>query len=231
MRCKNCGAENDDNRYICENCGSPLYDEEDFNDEPVGSEDTAEEEQAVNNGSQDGTDEDDKEKSPAEKKSIIVIAILVVVLIAVIASVIVVAHSKSSDDEETTISTTVSTTEEEESTTKSTTTKKTTTTTTTEATTTTTTTVQVQEWSVKVTSKGGGIVSGAGTYEDGENVTIVATPDDGYEFEGWYSNGTKISSTQSYSFTATENVSISAVFNPVETTEATESEDLDGGVE
>ena len=28
MRCKNCGTENDDNRYICENCGSPLYDED-----------------------------------------------------------------------------------------------------------------------------------------------------------------------------------------------------------
>ena len=27
MRCKNCGADNDDNRYICEVCGSPLYDE------------------------------------------------------------------------------------------------------------------------------------------------------------------------------------------------------------
>ncbi len=23
MRCKNCGAENDDSRYICEVCGSP----------------------------------------------------------------------------------------------------------------------------------------------------------------------------------------------------------------
>ena len=30
MRCKNCGADNDDNRYICEVCGSPLYDENDF---------------------------------------------------------------------------------------------------------------------------------------------------------------------------------------------------------
>ena len=30
MRCKNCGADNDDNRYICEVCGSPLYDEDDF---------------------------------------------------------------------------------------------------------------------------------------------------------------------------------------------------------
>ena len=27
MRCRNCGCENDDNLYICQNCGSPLYDE------------------------------------------------------------------------------------------------------------------------------------------------------------------------------------------------------------
>ena len=32
MRCKNCGSENDDNLYICQNCGSPLYDEDDENE-------------------------------------------------------------------------------------------------------------------------------------------------------------------------------------------------------
>ena len=32
MRCKNCGSENDDNLYICQNCGSPLYDENDENE-------------------------------------------------------------------------------------------------------------------------------------------------------------------------------------------------------
>jgi len=30
MRCKNCGFENEDNRYICQNCGSPLFDEEEI---------------------------------------------------------------------------------------------------------------------------------------------------------------------------------------------------------
>lgn len=30
MRCKNCGTYNDDNRYICETCGSPLYDEDEI---------------------------------------------------------------------------------------------------------------------------------------------------------------------------------------------------------
>lgn len=29
MRCRNCGSENEDGRYICQNCGSPLYDESD----------------------------------------------------------------------------------------------------------------------------------------------------------------------------------------------------------
>ena len=29
MRCKNCGSENEDNLYIRQNCGSPLYDEDD----------------------------------------------------------------------------------------------------------------------------------------------------------------------------------------------------------
>ncbi len=28
MRCKNCGFDNEEGRYICENCGSPLYDED-----------------------------------------------------------------------------------------------------------------------------------------------------------------------------------------------------------
>lgn len=35
MRCKNCGADNDDNRYICEVCGSPLYDEDDLTMPPT----------------------------------------------------------------------------------------------------------------------------------------------------------------------------------------------------
>ena len=34
MICKNCGYDNNDNLYICENCGSPLYDE----NEPIKNE-------------------------------------------------------------------------------------------------------------------------------------------------------------------------------------------------
>ena len=232
MRCKNCGTENDDNRYICENCGSPLYDEEDFNDAPSNKKSVGEDE-VLDLGITPDTVEDDGKASGTEKKSVIVIAILAVVLIAIIASVIVVAQSKSSSKEttsETFISTTLSTTEKKQTTAKETTTQTTTAATTT--TTTETTTAKPEEWSIKLISKGGGTVKGSGTYKDGDNVTIVATPDSGYEFDGWYSNGIKISSTTRYSFTATENVSISAVFNPVVTTpDDTDNESLEGGLE
>ena len=48
MRCKNCGADNDDNRYICEVCGSPLYDEDDFDNATIDDNDKTQTFKAVN---------------------------------------------------------------------------------------------------------------------------------------------------------------------------------------
>mgnify|MGYP000337928203 CR=1 FL=1 len=48
MRCKNCGADNDDNRYICEVCGSPLYDEDDFDNAASDDNDKTQTFKAVN---------------------------------------------------------------------------------------------------------------------------------------------------------------------------------------
>ncbi len=235
MRCKNCGTENDDKRYICENCGSPLYDEEDFS--TLVPEEQAQPYDAVNsnnNNTLPPVDNNSKnENKLAEKKSIIVIAILVVLLVAIIASVAVVASTKNKNDASaSSTSSTSQTLSAQQSTTKKRTTERTTEKeTTTESTTTTTTTTKQQNWSIKLVSHGGGTVDGSGSYKDGDNVTITATPDDGYEFDGWYSNGTKISSTMRYSFTAAEDVSISAVFSPVSTTEAPTIEDMDGGMD
>ena len=50
----------------------------------------------------------------------------------------------------------------------------------------------------------GGIVGGAGRFEEGSNVTITATPNAGYSFTGWTKNGNAVSSSASYSFTLTE---------------------------
>jgi len=221
MRCKNCGTYNDDNRYICETCGSPLYDEEDIAAEPK-TDDRTQTFNAVTNPvtpdpvSQNEPPHNNRPENPkdsAEKKSAIVIAILVVVLVAIIVSVVVVAVNKSKAKDETTTeittsqSTTTSTTKQ---TTQPTTEKTTTTTTTTTAPTTT-----AQIWYINVSSSGGGTVTGTGEFKNGDRVTITATANDGYEFDGWYSNGVKVSDRAKYSFTANENVSFSAVFNPV----------------
>lgn len=58
----------------------------------------------------------------------------------------------------------------------------------------------------------GGTVTGSGYYTDGQTATLTATADSGYMFSGWYKDGTKVSSNKSYSFTVTENVTLTAKF-------------------
>lgn len=246
MRCKNCGADNNENRYICEVCGSPLYDEnsasfaerEDRAQQPAPEDDGMtrtfsaisnqptrtgdnvrrypQQENNYNNNNQQGKGTPEPEKDD-NKKNVIVIAILVVILIAVIASVVAIAHNKNSDSnaknesELTRISSALQSKTTKPTTEKETTTEPTTTTqTTTESTTKTI-------WIINTSSSGGGDTSGGGEYSNGEKVTLVAIADEGYVFDGWYSNGIKVSSNAEYTFKANENASFSAVFNPVET--------------
>ncbi len=227
MRCKNCGTYNDDNRYICETCGSPLYDEDNIENENTEKTmaftavaDSAEVNPDTAN-EQSVTEKKDDHKNPQEKKSVIVIAVLVVVLIAIIASVVVVAQSKSKKNEDETSSSISSSQTTAEKTTISTTqrtTERTTEKTTTTTTTTTTQTTTAQKWYINATSSGGGFVSGGnGEFSNGDKVTLTAKPDSGYEFDGWYSNGMKVSNKEKYTFTANENISYTAVFNKIET--------------
>ena len=62
------------------------------------------------------------------------------------------------------------------------------------------------------TSKG--TVTGNGKYTHDEQVTLVATPKQGYVFEGWYENGYKISSAAAtYQFLARGNRTLTAKFS------------------
>ena len=207
MRCKNCGSENDDNLYICQNCGSPLYDEEDNNTDEIEktqvfSAQADADAQNLNNNKEN--------KDKKKKQTTAIIIVLCVVLVAIIAgTIIAVAHSKNREEETsslTQVSTTVSTTKEAASTT-------TTTETTTE--TTTTTTTKETTFNVNLSCNDGGEVEGEGTYKRGENVNIIARPDDGYDFDGWYEGNKKVSSKESYTFTVTKNTSLQAVFTIV----------------
>ncbi len=58
----------------------------------------------------------------------------------------------------------------------------------------------------------GGTVSGGGAYTEGQTATLTATANSGYLFSGWYKDGSKVSSSKSYSFTVTESVTLTAKF-------------------
>ena len=57
-----------------------------------------------------------------------------------------------------------------------------------------------------------GTITGTGTYELGEGVNLVATPNTGYNFTNWTENGTVVSTNATYTFTATANRTLVANF-------------------
>ena len=62
----------------------------------------------------------------------------------------------------------------------------------------------------------GGTVSGGGSYAEGTEVTLTATPDEGYRFSGWRVLSGDITVTGDNKFTVgTKNVEILAIFEPL----------------
>ena len=53
---------------------------------------------------------------------------------------------------------------------------------------------------------------GAGTYDEGETVTLTAVPLSGYEFDGWTEGGSSIGSTNPLVFTASTDRTVVANF-------------------
>ena len=227
MRCKNCGLENDDNLYICQNCGSPLYDEAEENAEDstvefkkIGGNENISEDNNANQNNQDNKNENNSDDDKKKKQLTITIIALSVVLIAVIAGVIgaVIASNKNNDDIQTTESTSVSAI----STTKEETTVKTTQPPSTQA--------PIIQYMVTVRSNEGGSVDGGGQFEKGKQIKITAKPNNGYNFIGWYTaTGKQVSQSLSYTFALTEDVVYEAKFEKivettVQTTKAPEKE-------
>lgn len=57
-----------------------------------------------------------------------------------------------------------------------------------------------------------GTVSGGGTYYEGSEVTLTATPTTGYVIDGWYINNSLVSSSNPYTFTLTGNTTVVCKF-------------------
>ena len=62
----------------------------------------------------------------------------------------------------------------------------------------------------------GGSVSGGGEVAGGTAVTVTATANEGYTFTGWQENGATVSTAASYTFTATADRSLVALFEKEE---------------
>jgi hypothetical protein len=60
----------------------------------------------------------------------------------------------------------------------------------------------------------GGTTTGGGEYNGGANVTVVATANPGYAFVNWTESGTPVSTSASYSFTASADRTLVANFAP-----------------
>ncbi len=61
-----------------------------------------------------------------------------------------------------------------------------------------------------------GAITGAGNYKHGDNVTLTATPNEGYKFVNWTENGNVVSTNSQYSFTITNDRNFVANFELLE---------------
>ena len=84
------------------------------------------------------------------------------------------------------------------------------------------TTESVPTYVVNVSSNPtqGGVVTGGGTYEQGQSCTVQATAKTGYTFTNWTKDGIQVSTEATYSFTVTEDVALVANFTNVSPTYA-----------
>ena len=84
------------------------------------------------------------------------------------------------------------------------------------------------EFTVTLKQDGNGAVSGGGVYEKNETITITASPDSGWKFDGWTEDIETSGSDSDYTFTVDEDVTTTAVFKEKDSTDDYYDDD-DGG--
>jgi uncharacterized repeat protein (TIGR02543 family) len=72
---------------------------------------------------------------------------------------------------------------------------------------------EVTQHIFNITARDGGTVSGGGSHKHSERVTLVATPNDGYVFDGWFAGNTRVSSETTHIIMAEGAVTLEARFS------------------
>jgi subtilase family serine protease len=83
---------------------------------------------------------------------------------------------------------------------------------------------------VSASPSAGGNVTGGGTFLGGSRQTVIATANSGYVFANWTENGSVVSTSASYTFTLTANVTLVANFNQMFTLAVSASPSAGGTV-
>ncbi|MCL2013394.1 MAG: leucine-rich repeat protein [Oscillospiraceae bacterium] len=73
----------------------------------------------------------------------------------------------------------------------------------------------LRRYSITAASGKNGKVSGGGTFNHGTRVTLRATANKGYAFDGWFRGKTKVSSSTSYAFNAIQSDKLQARFSVI----------------
>jgi len=73
---------------------------------------------------------------------------------------------------------------------------------------------EIKEYEIELSAEPeeGGTVEGAGIYEHGKEVTVIAGPSEGYAFVNWTEDGVEVSTDESYTFEAEEDRVLTANF-------------------
>jgi hypothetical protein len=82
---------------------------------------------------------------------------------------------------------------------------------------------------VSVSPENSGTVTGDGVYAEGDQATLTAIPENGYEFVNWTEDGTEVSNSTDYSFTVTSDRTLVANFRLKTYQINTYAQPVDGG--
>ena len=89
---------------------------------------------------------------------------------------------------------------------------------------------QKKTFLVTIGLSGSGNVSGDGSYLFGDEVTLIATPDEHNKFVGWFIGEDLISDDKEFTFTIEDNMNIIAVFEEIMYVLTLEAKPEEGGV-
>ena len=92
-------------------------------------------------------------------------------------------------------------------------------------------TTQLPTYTITVSADptSGGNVSGGGTYQEGQQCTVTAMANTGYNFVNWTENGTQVSTNASYTFTVTGSRNLVAHFSAQSYTISVSADPTSGG--